>query len=66
MGNCQIGKSGWLFAQGLTPSVDGRPNFSRSLESDPPKSGKLISIRPMPRALSRRFSGQLPGERSGS
>src|ERR1700738_2442066 len=30
---------------GLTPSVDGRPNFSRRSESEPfPKSGRLISV----------------------
>jgi hypothetical protein len=30
---------------GRTPSVDGRPNFSRSAASDPvPQSGRLISV----------------------
>src|SRR5216683_5322142 len=42
--------------KGLTPSVDGRPNFLRRSESD----------RPISRAPRQRFSGRLLGERSGS
>jgi hypothetical protein len=37
-------QAGFLLT-GRTPSVDGRPNFSRRSESEPfPKSGRLISV----------------------
>src|SRR5216683_8115084 len=43
-GEQSANQAGFL-PKGLTPSVDGRPNFLRRSESGPfPKSGRLISV----------------------